>query len=715
MKILWKEWRQQRMFFFLGCFLGILFPLFEVLDGLRCGKEIRTDMGTGIVLGLGSLFALILAVATTYDDVRKGTFEFWQSKPVSPAKLLTVKFLVGAVILYVAFLITQSLDFISCFKTRRYNLEFIWQAFSLTWPIAVMIFSVAMFLTILIRDAAKAVLMAIWAALLVYFLPLLIGQLRWFNIFEQLRGDHRGKSVVLFLMDIVIGYINYFFVSLPPHVTNRIRVPVVEMTLFQSLWSIISTPEYLHYLVFLGVNLGISLACVVLSVKAVKRRWCWDPGQKTIAWTLGLSGMFIFGLSMFQIGHNLQPLTTYQGKPFDPTFKFYDTPEKTIDWLDPIQAGPMFSAPQQWSYYNYNSTRQFTTDSLMGLVSIISEKGIKWQSPVPARDDWWIDLYQFPVSGKPTRHLSKIRFFSTNSPSFPSWSHHIAACFEKGNNLFIAYQPRFKSEKKNPSRDDPGYCTIRFFVADIRNPKAPKLISDQELYRPEKFGLQREAGCSNYDDYCYIGLADELLVISIANPNKPRIVKKIPSSDFQLKEDSIPNMRFNIEGKNLICSAYDRILILDLKDPESPRKIFFQKFEKEFTDRNGISAVVFSNGFLYLAHESGITVYQLKEGPDGRLVAEHVGSRPATPLERMAGRQSIQLLIDRNRLFEAAGSFGVLVYDISNPAAPKRIFHGGEEMQCVNSLGTWNGLFYIANSSYSRTARLTFLKIPAGK
>jgi len=58
-------------------------------------------------------------------------------------------------------------------------------------------------------------------------------------------------------------------------------------------------------------------------------------------------------------------------------------------------------------------------------------------------------------------------------------------------------------------------------------------------------------------------------------------------------------------------------------------------------------------------------------------------------------------------LVEGAWGFGVLVYDVSNPARPKRAFHA----QCssfISDIGIWDGSLYMQGYGYE----LVFLDIP---
>ncbi|HPS56253.1 MAG TPA: ABC-2 transporter permease [Sedimentisphaerales bacterium] len=191
MKILWKEWHQQKWLIIAGLLAGITLPIFEWFHNRQDNSPNNTtETGSIAILACGVLFAIILSAASTHCDLKKGTDNFWQSKPLTAHKLFITKFLTAAILLLLAFLFVQSIDFIT--NSRRDSFPILARtALTLTYPIALIMFSLTMFLMAIIRDTAKTVLLAIWAALLIYFLPLLTNTLQWLNIFEVMKDLSR--------------------------------------------------------------------------------------------------------------------------------------------------------------------------------------------------------------------------------------------------------------------------------------------------------------------------------------------------------------------------------------------------------------------------------------------------------------------------------------------------------------------------------------------
>ena len=364
MKTLWKEWHQQKWLFLVFCIAGIALPIFQVSTIWFRNGNFRSNLGRGVVLGFGALFAILLSIATTNSDAKKGVDNFLLSKPIRVYKLFVTKIVLAAVLLLIAFLFVSSMDFVSDSKHSSVA-SFAWVAICYTYPIALMLFAVTMFLVVVLRDTAKAVLMAIWVALMVYFLPLLVGSLGWINIFEQLDNTYNRPSVVRYLI---------WLCSLPERTSSGavlyglsgIIVDVKKMTWYQMLFKIVSSPAYLQYLLFVAVTTVVSAICVILSIKAMKNRWRWQPGQKTIVWTIGLSAAFIFGVAMLQVSHNLKPITELEGKPLISPARF-DWNYMPAKLHEGLPEGEIIS----WStvFFSKNSDAVCYKDDLMFIVS----------------------------------------------------------------------------------------------------------------------------------------------------------------------------------------------------------------------------------------------------------------------------------------------------------------------------------------------------------
>src|SRR3972149_6014538 len=110
MKTIWKEWRQQRGMVVFGICVGIIWPLIEMAINYSTRKVWFTNWGSGIVAGGGAIFAVFLAMATGYADLRPGIDTFWQTRPVRIGLIFLVKLLLGMFLLAVAFAVVMVPD-----------------------------------------------------------------------------------------------------------------------------------------------------------------------------------------------------------------------------------------------------------------------------------------------------------------------------------------------------------------------------------------------------------------------------------------------------------------------------------------------------------------------------------------------------------------------------------------------------------------------------
>jgi hypothetical protein len=623
MKILWKEWRQQRWFLLAGGLLGILLPVSTVVQALSRHQTtpISLSIGGGVILTFGGLFALILAVATTYDDVRRGVDDFWQSKPVNPRRVFRTKLLLGALGLLGCFLFAESLDWITHIKNYRQLPMFSWVALCYAWPLAVMIFSVTMCFTVLLRDATRAVLLSIWFALLVYFLPLLLRGLAWLNLFEQTQNIY-NKTV----LGIIFGHAE----SLPVEWTHRLRWAFAR----------VDVQVFLGYLVFLAFTAAVTIAGLVLAVQADRRHWRWEPGQKTIVWLVGLSAAFIFGVSMFHVGSNLTPVTSYRGKPMVVTFNA--PPARTIDWVDSPGARPMIQNPFPG---DNKRTRLCIAGDLLFRAGPVQAPPRDWHRSESVQHDFCLDIYRHPGREDKGVHLSRVRFFSL--PSAPIFSgQQVNACLTRGNRLYVIYQLFYSSEQAART-NVADLSTLRFLIVDITDPLRPRRVRDTQILGSQKYSELGSAGvgrCDHGDDV-YIVLANRILIFSLADREELRQVRTVTPRDLELEFGQrfyparggwfIPSDRISLAGSRLLCSTQSRVLLLDLADPHKPRTVYYGVFDGGENSPSDVSieAAACEDDLLYLSQRSGISIYRLKRAPDGRRTEELVG-HPA----RTAGR-----------------------------------------------------------------------------
>ena len=662
MQLLWKEWRQQKQLFLLGSLAGISFPVFELLVYYKYRHGLSgTGLGGAVVGMLGAFFAILLAVATTSDDTRAGVDDFWQSKPIQSWKLFTAKFLLAVLILPASFLFVMSPDFITGYYTQGKFAYSNWAVFCFTYPIALMVFAATMLFTVLLRDAAKAVLMAIWLGLLIYFLPLLVRQLDWMNVFEQL--DNASHASVL------------------------------------------------EYLLFVAVAVSASIVCVILCVVAFERKWRWCPGQKTIAWITGFSAAFIFGLSMLQAGSNLGPVTTHNSKEIISEISFREKPLNKYDWTgqtlgdDEIYREPSNPAAACFKgefMFRISTGTQMSKELLNPKLMHGGDPDLprlNWKTPL--KEHFFLDIYHLPYT-KEGFHLSETRFFvGRNQPQ------KVLGCFVRDKRLYVSYRPQSPVKPEDAGRA--AQAPVRFLIVDVSDPNQPRRISDEVISQPKTWsgGIM-----VNYRQYCYIHDGDQLLILSVERPDEPEIAGRIDKNSFGNELTQWAPQQMSVIGNRLICNDGERILIFDLTEPANPRPIYSGSISNWWVpgEENMIRAITCANEIMYVATKSGLFVFELRPDQNGMLTAGTIGRRGATAIERLAGRSPRKLMLKNNFLVEGAGGFGVLVYDVSDSTRPGRAYHG-QTPSYITDIGIWDGLVYMVNYGQD----IVFLDIPRVK
>ena len=672
MAMLWKEWRQQRWLVLIACVVGPVFPALELMTRRAPGREFRTEVGTGVVLGLGAFFAVILALATTQADVKRKLAMFWESRPVCPLRLVVVKFVVGALLLLVVFGATLSLDFWSYTSQDPPFADFAWRAFCYTYPVSLMLFAVTMLLVVLLRDATKAMLLALTAGLLVYFGPLLVGGLEWLNVFEQM--DRREVPVVQeMLRRLDQGY--------PFKVAWRIALAKWRAGL----------GEYVTLLGFCGVGV---VAALGLSVVALKRHWVWRPGQKTIAWTLGLAGCFVFGVSMFQVGHNLLPVTSPEGYAVEVStlssepITFYDWTQRGIAGADRI------AREQHGRGHCACSVGEFLFRVSTGIILGKGEAVPRWEES--AERCFVLDVYRLGAVEEAGGGCHEAEVVFSAMGSLPrNRSLNVLGCFCRGDRLYVCYQPWVKQEERDGASDQVGQSRpgpIRLLTVGIVDVSRPERLGDEELAGRRHYG----GTLAVRGEYGYVVLHDKLVVLSFAEGEGARVVGELAAEKVGKREKIITTEGYAFKDDLLVCWDRNQVMLFDVSEPAEPKAVWDEGLMQLLESRSGDLwelAVTCRGNYLYVSNMAGLYVLEVKEGGEGGYAVELAGERRATPLERLVGRRPKELLIYKGMLVENAGSFGVLVYDVSDAGRPRRAYHAGTGSSVLD-IGVWEGLLF---------------------
>lgn len=500
---------------------------------------------------------------------------------------------------------------------------------------------------------------------------------------------------------------------------SGIPVSVYQVGVFQTLFHIIGLPDYLRYLLFVFVCAFFSILCVVLSTKAARYNWQWHPGQKSIVWAIGISAAAIFGVSVFQVGNNLEPVKEFSGKPLINPVR-YDWNSMPASLQEGLPEGYWIGSDQ--SSFGGTPDVMCVKDDLMFRFTMgyQSDKGVdEWNTELIRH--FVLQVYQFPYSEKnsassdnvPDFVVGAMKFFQTE-PVIRR-NQQVLGCFIRGDRLYAAYRPEHKKGEHDKNHF-PGSLNPMYFVTfDISDPTLPKVVSNMELSNSDSFSN----GMADIDGYCYITDSFQLIILSVENPDRPEIVGKVAFKDVfanmpevlvggTKKMEIFPSGNLFIQENKLICWSQSRVTLFDIHDKLNPRVVYDDFFyNKDYLRNYRIQEVAFRDNLLYAGTSDGIYILSLESDKNGVFTSRLNGERRTTPFEKMAGRKCGKLILSGNYLIEQAGSFGVLVYDISNPSKPRRVYHAPVD-HFANDIGFWKGLLYIQEYYY----KMSFYELP---
>jgi len=268
--LVWKETREHLPFLLAGwgLFLGVtLLAAASAYFTASGGGKFYSDMGIGMVVLFGPLLAIFLASGASCRDLTDQVCEFWQSRPVSPRRLLLTKYAAGVttllLIVFGTFLLVFTMALGADLRPLRNASRGI-DPLLAYYPLAlVLVYSVSFLLGSLVRRTAQAAMLSKVAVLVLYLLPL---------VFPPLD-----------------------------------RVGIINL-LMRSDWLRLSIAREAPFTAF---ALAGCAASVVLSVKAVKHGWRLHVGKRFICWTLVAAGLILWCATTFPLANNLECLQQY--------------------------------------------------------------------------------------------------------------------------------------------------------------------------------------------------------------------------------------------------------------------------------------------------------------------------------------------------------------------------------------------------------------------
>jgi ABC-type transport system involved in multi-copper enzyme maturation permease subunit len=279
--LLWKEWREIRVFFFIALFVFLGLPLLGAIESkVQTGRfEIMASVWAYF---LGGVFAIFVGVGTVVRDMKGRLEDFWRSRPVSLSRWLLTKYFVGLAVVIVTLVAPLVLELlVNQTQSDLYaspQLVLAWHPF--VWAV---LYSVGFMMACLVRRGAHAAMLSIAVMLLLYFLPDVLPPLRHLSVSWAVEESALPRR------DDAYNILPYYH-----------GIP-------WTLGKVVFHPAQLQF------AMGMVLLCVAAVVGAfliVRRDARVESGRKTIYWSLGGAALILFTSASFQIATNLQLLQT---------------------------------------------------------------------------------------------------------------------------------------------------------------------------------------------------------------------------------------------------------------------------------------------------------------------------------------------------------------------------------------------------------------------
>jgi hypothetical protein len=317
----WKEWHEVRWFLIVALCLFVGMPIAGSIEGHVSGsfRHFFFDAAPW-VLTLGGALAVIIAVGTVCSDLGGRREDFLRSRPLNLLRWVLVKYLVGLAAALVAcmlpLVVEMSVNNFSAFHT---NIAITWYPFF--W---IALYTLAFLSAVLVRRTAHAMMLALAAMLLMYFLPVVLPFLQYMSIDWVLDRSqelaYHGKSY-----------------SLP--------------------WG---AHFELRQLLFIACMLGVSATALATTMLAIARNWRIESGTKMMYWSVGSALLILFTSASLRLATNL------------PIEQQVDLPKSQMIWVMQMQGmrGILLTSDHEWA----SGTTAHTIE--------VSDSGLKLGPPV---------------------------------------------------------------------------------------------------------------------------------------------------------------------------------------------------------------------------------------------------------------------------------------------------------------------------------------------
>jgi ABC-type transport system involved in multi-copper enzyme maturation permease subunit len=457
--LLWKEWREIRVFFFIALFVFVVLPLIGGLeDFVQHGRfEVVASIWTYF---LGGVLAIFIGVGTVVRDLNGPLEDFWRSRPLSVTRWLIVKYFVGLVVVIFTLVVPLAIELLVN-KTKidvviPPQLIMAWHPF--VWAV---LYSVGFLMACLLRRGAHAAMLSLAVMLLLYFLPEVLPPLHHLSVTWVVqesqfpRQDHTGKLLP-------------YYHALPWALRNVVFRPL--------------------QLQFAAGMLILCLIAVGLSLLVIRRDTHIESGRRTIYWSIGGALLVLFASASFQVASNLTLLQSTSLPNADEfvsdvriaqdhglliTNRWQASPPDHGEWFHTaypfkitpagVQLESPVSLPDKSYYVGFVWRPEHPN-----VIYVPGVVRINKNPDDPTDHDDYPKLTVFVLNGSAAQ-VSELEFkeFTTKDSMASSWGRH--SLFAAGDRLYLI-------------------STSHVLIFDIADPLKPHLLSNQTIpYTPNYY------------------------------------------------------------------------------------------------------------------------------------------------------------------------------------------------------------------------------------
>ena len=165
--LVWKEWMQARWFLLGGLAVFVFVPLIPLLTA-----GISSDILETFILVFGWVFAIFTAAGLFCSDLDDRLYAFWQSRPMPLWKWTLAKYCTGLIcVLAVCLIPVIVMMVLRIFWPPQWETETDWALLSYLSYTIIVIYSLSVLISCLVRQTTHAAILSVAAGLLVFVLP----------------------------------------------------------------------------------------------------------------------------------------------------------------------------------------------------------------------------------------------------------------------------------------------------------------------------------------------------------------------------------------------------------------------------------------------------------------------------------------------------------------------------------------------------------------